>query len=279
MSKGAVLAVIMVFLYSSGAFASSSADYVISVEAFGGGGSFESSSSHYKVNGIINGIANGIRTSTSYRLGEGFMNASFNALALTPVITSISPASGNNNGPVSVTINGVNFQTEAVASLERTGQPDISGEGLIVVDTTKITCSFNLTGALTGAWSVVVRNPDGRVGVLTGGFTITKPSGRIKVIGRPINYPNPFDPDKGSTTIKFTLSKDGAIELNIFNINGERIWQRKYPPGVNGGKAGDNLILWDGFTAFNQEIPNGIYVFQIASGGETLATGKIAVFR
>jgi hypothetical protein len=37
---------------------------------------------------------------------------------------------------------------------------------------TRITCTFDLTGAAEGAWDVVVENPDTEVGVLPGGFTV-----------------------------------------------------------------------------------------------------------
>lgn len=273
-----VLILFLLSIFASSAFASSSASFNITPEVFGGGGG-DMSSSHYAVHGKIRGTAYGIRSSADYRIGEGFLNASFNALNLTPVISSISPSSGNNTGPVSVTINGANFQTGAVASLEKTLQTDISAESLTVVNSGKITCSFNLTNKVIGQWDVVVLDPDGTSGTLAGGFTIVVPSSKLEVVGRPVNFPNPFDPEKASTTIKYTLSRDASIVLNIYDINGERIWQRTFVPGENGGKAGVNLIPWDGYTAFSQLVPNGVYVFQIASGGETLATGKIAVFR
>jgi hypothetical protein len=259
-------------------FAGSSTNYIISAEAFGGGGTFEASSANNKVHGFMEGKAYDIRTSSSYRVGEGVLYAGIGTLALSPIITSISPPSANNTGLVSVTINGANFLTGAVASLELAGQY-ISTESITVVNVNQIICTFNISDKTTGAWSVVVRNTDGRSGTLNGAFNITQAGGKLDVISRPINYPNPFNPDIKSTTIKYEISRDAKITLNIYNINGQRIWQKVSYPGEDGGKAGVNEVLWDGYTNFSQVVPNGIYVFQIESGGETLATGKIAVFR
>jgi hypothetical protein len=274
-----ILIIMSIFITAScAAYAPSSISFNVTPETFSAGGG-DTSSTHYSVHGKLQGIAYGIRTSTDYRVGEGFMNASFNSLSLAPLITSVNPSSGNNNSPILVTIDGTNFFPGVVASLEKSGQSDISGESLSLVNSGQLTCTFNITNRVTGAWDVVVLNTDGRVGILNGGFNVTSPNGPTTIIGKPINFPNPFDPEKAPTTIKFTLSKDAPIVLNIYNINGERIWQRTFTPGSAGGKAGENQVLWDGYTEFSQLVPNGVYVFQIASGGETLATGKIAVFR
>jgi hypothetical protein len=268
----------LTFVIIPGAFAGTSANYIISAEVFGGGGTFEGVSTNHKVHGFMEAKAYDIKISANYRVGEGVLYAGIGTLALSPIITSISPSSANNTGLVSVTINGSNFLTGAVASLELAGEY-ISGESITVVNINQITCTFNIANKTTGAWSVVVRNADGRTGSLAGAFNITQAGGKIDVISRPINYPNPFNPDQRSTTIRYELSRDARITLNIYNINGQRIWQQVFGPGSDGGKAGVNEVLWDGYTNFSQVVPNGIYVFQIESGGETLATGKIAVFR
>jgi hypothetical protein len=45
-----------------------------------------------------------------------------------------------------------------------------------MVNPSQITCDFNLTGAATGPWNVVVTNPDMQSATLTNGFTVTQPS-------------------------------------------------------------------------------------------------------
>lgn len=68
------------------------------------------------------------------------------------------------------------------------------------------------------------------------------------------NYPNPFNP---STTISFTLSERGFVELNIYNSVGELV----------------EHLLSDDFTAGNYNVEwnasnltSGIYFYQLRSG-------------
>ncbi len=92
-----------------------------------------------------------------------------------PSVTSITPNNGLNTGSVSVTIGGSDFQTSGTTGvrLTRTGESDIDGTSVTVVNDTTITCNFDLTGATAGAWNVVVTNPDEQSDTLTDGFTVT----------------------------------------------------------------------------------------------------------
>ena len=89
-----------------------------------------------------------------------------------PTVTSITPNNGENTGVVSITdLAGSNFQPGATVKLSMTGQADIDASN-VVVDSAQITCDFDLSGAATGAWDVVVTNPDTQTGTLSGGFTV-----------------------------------------------------------------------------------------------------------
>jgi hypothetical protein len=95
-----------------------------------------------------------------------------------PTVTAITPGTGRNTGPVSITnVRGSNFQRGASVKLTRTGQPDISATTVSVLSGSRITCDFDLTGATTGAWNVVVTNPDTRSAKLPNAFTVIRPSG------------------------------------------------------------------------------------------------------
>ena len=105
------------------------------------------------------------------------------------VVTSITPASGWNDGTVDITdLAGAGFQAGATVKLTKTGETDIDGTSVAVVSSTKITCTFDLTGAATGAWSVTVTNPDTTSGTLTDGFTVTEPGTVIIGTGRSSAY-------------------------------------------------------------------------------------------
>ncbi len=94
-----------------------------------------------------------------------------------PIVTSITPDSGANNGAVRITdLSGSYFQTGATVKLTKGGQPEVLGSGVSVVSSSTITCTFDLTGVVTGTWDVVVTNPDAQSDTLTEGFTVRAPS-------------------------------------------------------------------------------------------------------
>ncbi len=94
-----------------------------------------------------------------------------------PTVTSITPDTGVSGTTVTVTdLHGTNFVSEATVKLARSGMGDIVASSVEVVSADRITCTLGLPpGSVTGAWNVVVTNPDALSGTLTGGFTITAP--------------------------------------------------------------------------------------------------------
>ena len=113
----------------------------------------------------------------------GTLTDGFLVTDLNPTITSITPSSGLNTGPVSITdLAGTKFQAGATVTLVRPGYPNISATDVDVLSDIQITCTFPITGAAVGAWTVWVENPDGRTGTLTDGFTVTDLSPTISSI-------------------------------------------------------------------------------------------------
>jgi PKD repeat protein len=108
---------------------------------------------------------------------SGTLPAAFTVTNPPPTLSSITPATGVNTGPVAITdLEGTGFVSGAVVTLARTGQPDIGASGVAVVNSTTITCTFNITGALAGLWNVTVENTDFQSATLVDGFTITNPA-------------------------------------------------------------------------------------------------------
>ena len=199
-----------------------------------------------------------------------------------PVITSITPNKGYNNAFINISsIRGSNFATGATVKLTMSGQSDIIANPVSVVPPSNISCRFDLTGKTIGFWDVVVTNPDTLSGTLHQGFTIEEPS--LKIIGQVINYPNPFNPLAQTTLIKYTLSKDANITIYIYTTSGERIWQYSAPPGSQGGRAGQNEVVWNGITAFRGIASSGVYLVHVTarvSGKNViLSRGKIAIMK
>jgi len=276
MIKRSIFLIFFLFI-SSAAFAGTSSSNLISLEVFGGGGG-DATSTHYILHGKARGMGYGIHSSTSFRFGDGFIHGSY-GLPMGITITSVSPVGAINVSAASVSIYGSNFITGVTVRLTRPGYADITGESVALINSGRIDCTFNITGMQPGIWSVEVENPGGEVAVLQKGFTIGSTSKPVEIIGKPAAYPSPMNPDKGPATIKYNLSQEAPIDLYLYNISGTRIWEAHYPAGSSGGTTGANQILWDGYNAFSGEVPNGIYVYQISSGGRTLATGKVAVFK
>ena len=97
-------------------------------------------------------------------------------------------------------------------------------------------------------------------------------------VGRLYNIPNPFRPSRGEATmIMYSLSANTDVKLNILDTKGKAIWQRSFSPGAEGGKKGQNNIFWNGKNDLGQYVENGVYLYNIASGGKILAKGQMTV--
>ena len=69
------------------------------------------------------------------------------------------------------------------------------------------------------------------------------------------NQPNPFNP---LTQIKFSLQREGAVTLTIYNVRGEAV--AKLADGVLG--AGDHFVTWDA-----TDHPSGVYFYRLEGDG------------
>lgn len=72
------------------------------------------------------------------------------------------------------------------------------------------------------------------------------------------NYPNPFNP---STEISFVLPKASPVELNIYNLKGQKI--RTLISGETLGKDKLHTVVWDGKDSNGQPASSGIYLYKL----------------
>jgi PKD repeat protein len=130
-----------------------------------------------------------------------------------PTVTVIIPNSGLNTSTISILkLEGTGFLSGAVVKLNRTGYSDIIGTSITVVSPTQITCTFDLTGKISGPWNVAVINPDGKSGILTNGFTITAPVPPVAGFsGTPRMGPAPL-------TVSFHDESTGTITSYLWNF-------------------------------------------------------------
>ncbi|MCK4385685.1 MAG: M6 family metalloprotease domain-containing protein [candidate division Zixibacteria bacterium] len=72
------------------------------------------------------------------------------------------------------------------------------------------------------------------------------------------NYPNPFNPE---TKIEYNLKKNGWVQLEVFNILGQKIFTL-----VDGYKErGKHDVTWNGTDQEERPLPSGIYFYQITT--------------
>jgi tetratricopeptide (TPR) repeat protein len=73
------------------------------------------------------------------------------------------------------------------------------------------------------------------------------------------NYPNPFNPE---TTILFSTENVGNVEINVYNIRGQRIRNL-----VNDFfEAGHHQVVWNGRDNSDREVSSGIYLYRMNVG-------------
>ncbi len=105
--------------------------------------------------------------------GDEYANNS-DPLVVTPIIRSITPSSGSNEGAVHITeLAGAHFKKGATVKLTMSGQTDIVAKSVSIISSNKSTCTLDLTGAGIGAWDVELTIPNGETGTLTKGFMVT----------------------------------------------------------------------------------------------------------
>jgi len=76
------------------------------------------------------------------------------------------------------------------------------------------------------------------------------------------NYPNPFNP---TTEISFSLPTNSYVELDIFNVLGQKVRSL-----VNQDMtAGDHVVQWDGRNSGGATVSSGVYFYRIAAGDFT----------
>jgi len=80
------------------------------------------------------------------------------------------------------------------------------------------------------------------------------------------NYPNPFNP---STTIRFTLPKEGMVEMSVFNVMGQKVATAL----SKRLSAGEHTLTFDG-----SDLPSGVYFYQI-NAGEYVETKKMTLIK
>ena len=92
--------------------------------------------------------------------------------------------------------------------------------------------------------------------------------------GTVTNYPNPFHPDQGPTTIAYRLDDEAAVTMRIYTLSGGLVLEERFATGQMGGQAGVNEYPWTGRNGNGKTVASGGYIILIEAerGGETMHT-------
>ena len=85
------------------------------------------------------------------------------------------------------------------------------------------------------------------------------------------NYPNPFNP---TTTIEFSIPQDGMINLEVFNVLGQKI-KTLYSGHQS---AGNHSVNWDATNAAGESVSTGVYIYTL-SGANSHVTQKMVLIK
>ena len=87
--------------------------------------------------------------------------------------------------------------------------------------------------------------------------------------------PNPFAPSRETATIVFSLSRDAAVSVAIYDFASGLVRDLAADAPFAGGV--DHRILWDGLDQGGQLVANGTYFYRIALNTGQQAFGRIVV--
>lgn len=217
----------------------------------------------------LNGAATGLWdvTVTNSDGRSGTLPSAFKIGYPAPTVSGVSPERGvNTETALTVAVAGNYFRSGASVKFSKTGESDIIGEGVLIESSSKLTCRINISGKTVGQWDVTVTNDDDQTGTLALAFKIEAPAlestGPIEISKPATNLPNTV---LTQTAIKYNITKDADIIINVYNMRGEKIWTYNAPAGTEGGKVGTNQIVWDGITAFKGIASQGVYFLHVTA--------------
>jgi hypothetical protein len=134
-----------------------------------------------------------------------------------PVLTSLTPSSGEKGNNYSVTLTGSNFISNSTVNVSGSG---VTVSGVSVVSANQITANFTVSsGASAGARSVTVTNPT------PGGGTSSAVSFTVMDSGNPVPVLNGLTPSSGEKGNNYSVTLMGSnfISNSTVNVSGSGV--------------------------------------------------------
>jgi len=85
--------------------------------------------------------------------------------------------------------------------------------------------------------------------------------------------PNPFNP---KTEIRFVLTRDNLVQLNVYNIRGELV-STLVNERLQGG--GERVVSWDGTDNAGQQVASGTYFARLRIGADVMQVRKLMLVK
>ncbi len=143
-----------------------------------------------------------------------------------PTVTALGVTTGVNNASVAITpITGTDFATSGgvTVQLVKSGESSISATSCSVSNSTSIvSCSFAISGAATGVWSITVTNTTSGLSGTGGTFTVTAPVASSYASCKAIKDALPASTD-GTYSIKPTAAAAFSVYCDMSNGGWTRI--------------------------------------------------------
>jgi FlgD Ig-like domain len=86
------------------------------------------------------------------------------------------------------------------------------------------------------------------------------------------NTPNPFTP---ATSIHYLLSEESTVTVVVYDLHGARV--KSLLANARQG-AGEHLLHWDGKNDSGQDLPSGVYIYNVAAN-QHFVSGRMVLAR
>ena len=245
--------------------------------------------------------ARGTLSSTTFQLLQGRRTVSLSYTFAEDVVLRISDDAGS----TPAVTGALQVVPGDPAALELTGDPAWARPGRSIELTARLTDAFgngvphqSVTFAVAaGDSGLLAPGPGKAVSVATGTgglasaqyrapdfaqqFTVTAACGGLTAgcdvvtaevnpeaaAGYLTNYPNPFHPGEGPTTIAWKLDAASEVRLRIYTVSGGLVLDRRFDAGGPGGSVGNNEFIWDGRNGDGVDVASGGYVLRVEAQG------------
>jgi hypothetical protein len=167
----------------------------------------------------------------------------------------------------------------------RLGESDSIAIGSLASGQQSVTFTRSFTyagpGYTKGAWTAQIKSGASAVGSFSGAFStpsiVTPGTGGRLASANIYNYPNPFNPERTTTTLRYSLASSAQVSIKIYDAGGILVKNVIENSPMNA--ADEQATPWDGRNGAGNIVANGVYFFVIESSAGERAVGKIAVIR